>query len=621
MEWCRGLAFAVVAMSFVVGVGAIAGARPRPHPSPVTREELVLSQSPAVPPLTVDLGAVAVGLSDEGLHRNVGFFGLLWTSEASIIGSGWLFGALTAVGIAGPSALIAWVIGTFIILLLALVHAELGGLFPVSGGTSRFPHYAFGTMAGMTFGWLTYVQAAATAPIEVLASIQYLSTYKSLEHLHLYQNGSLSGWGIVFGVVLMVIFTAVNLVGVRFLTRTNNILTVLKVVLPILSIIILVGHFHGSNFSAGGGFFVDGAELKSVILAVPGAIVFSLLGFEQAVQLGGESRNPRRDLPLAVMASVVLGACIYIGVQIAFIGALDPGLLTNGQTWTGLVDPTTKNPTLIALQGAPFYEVASLAGVAWLATLLRLDAIISPSGTGLIYLTSSSRVALALSKNGYVPRAFEQSSERRRIPVVGILVSSVIGLLFLLPFPSWNSLVGTVAAASVLMYAGAPVALGALRRQKADLPRAFSLPAAGVLAPLAFVLANFIVMWSGWGTYTTLMLALLIGYGLMALSRALKLNDEPIELEWHSGRWLVPYLIGMGVIIYFTQYGSGGIVGGIGIFSDVFVGGTGALGLGWDLLVMAIFSLLIYAVAMACSLSPEEIDQKVRDVYPPMDGH
>ena len=66
--------------------------------------------------------------------------------------------------------------GSIIIIVLALVHAELGGLFPVSGGTSRFPHYAFGSFAGATFGWASYLQAASVAPIEVLAAIQYLST-------------------------------------------------------------------------------------------------------------------------------------------------------------------------------------------------------------------------------------------------------------------------------------------------------------------------------------------------------------------------------------------------------------------------------------------------------------
>jgi amino acid transporter len=96
-----------------------------------------------------------LALEFEGMDRSVGFLGLLWTSEGSIIGSGWLVGALTAATIAGPSAVIAWIIASAIVIVLALVHAELGGLFPVTGGTSRFPHYAFGSFAGATFGWFS----------------------------------------------------------------------------------------------------------------------------------------------------------------------------------------------------------------------------------------------------------------------------------------------------------------------------------------------------------------------------------------------------------------------------------------------------------------------------------
>ena len=67
--------------------------------------------------------------------------------------------------IAGPSVIISWCVASAIIMVLALVRAELGGLFPVSGGTSRFPHYAFGSLAGGTFGWFSYIQAATVAPI------------------------------------------------------------------------------------------------------------------------------------------------------------------------------------------------------------------------------------------------------------------------------------------------------------------------------------------------------------------------------------------------------------------------------------------------------------------------
>jgi amino acid transporter len=117
------------------------------------------------------------GVASDGLKRDAGFFGLLFTSEGSIIGSGWLFGALFVSTIGGPAAVIAWLIGSVAVILLALVHAELGGLFPVTGGTARFPHYAFENLASASFGWFSWLQAAGTAPIEVEAAIQYSSNY------------------------------------------------------------------------------------------------------------------------------------------------------------------------------------------------------------------------------------------------------------------------------------------------------------------------------------------------------------------------------------------------------------------------------------------------------------
>jgi amino acid transporter len=145
------------------------------------------------------------------------------------------------------------------VILLALVHAELGGLFPVSGGTSRFPHYAFGSLAGGTFGWFSYLQAVSVAPIEVLAAIQYLSSFSWASSWY-DSNNTLSGTGIAVAIGLMIVFVIVNLIGICWLARVNNGLTTWKVLIPVLTIIVmLIFKFHSSNFSAGGGFFVKGA--------------------------------------------------------------------------------------------------------------------------------------------------------------------------------------------------------------------------------------------------------------------------------------------------------------------------------------------------------------------------
>jgi len=567
---------------------------------------------------TLARGAQEAQLDAEGLHRGVGFLGLLWASEGSIIGSGWLFGALTAASIAGPSAILAWIAASFIVIILALVHAELGGLFPVSGGTSRFPHYAFGSLAGGTFGWFSYLQAASVAPIEVLAAIQYLSSFSWASSWY-NSNNTLSGTGILVAVILTVLFVIVNLIGIRWLARVNNALTSWKVLIPILTIIVmLLFKFHSGNFSAGGGFFVKGAAVKDILIAIPnGGIVFALLGFEQAVQLGGEAKNPKRDLPRAVILSILIGSAIYVLVQVAFIGALDPRLLTHGTTWGDLLPTSGASPAIKALDAAPFYQVAKVAGLAWLAVILRLDAFISPTGTGLIYLTSSSRISFGLSKNGYIPDAFEKNNPRTKVPVIGIIVTAVIGLLFLLPFPSWSKLVGVVTSASVMMYAGAPLALGALRLQKPDLPRPYRLPAAQILAPLSFVLASFIVYWAGWGTYTTLMVALLLGYALMLVSAQFKLNPNQPPMDWGAAAWIFPYLIGMGIISYFGTFGAGGIIGSVGVFKTVLVGGNNDLGLVGGLIASGGFSIIIYYLAISRRLPSEVVDRYVAEVYPP----
>ncbi len=257
--------------------------------------------------------------------------------------------------------------------------------------------------------------------------------------------------------------------------------------------------------------------------------------------------------------------------------------------------------------------------------LLRIDAVISPSGTGLIYLTSASRVSFGLSRNGYIPEAFEKNHPRFKVPWVGIIITFLIGILFLLPFPSWAKLVGVVTSASVMMYAGAPLALGALRLSKANLPRVYNLPAAKFMAPLGFVLANWIVYWSGWGTYSTLMIVLLLGYALMAVSFRFRLNPNQPKMDWGAAPWLLTYLVGMGVISFIGSFpGSGGVgimdgVTFLGInFSNALVGGVGnILGLYWDLLVLTIFSLVIYYWAISRRLPEAQVDEYVRDVYPP----
>jgi amino acid transporter len=529
--------------------------------------------------------AETVTPTDVGLKRELGLIGATWASETSIIGSGWLFGALFAAQAVGGAAVLAWAIAGVVVILLALCHAELGAMYPVSGGTARFPHFAFGGAAGVGFGFFSYVQAVTIAPIECFAFMQYAAYYwPGLYHINAAGVGNVTTAGFILTIVLMAIFTAVNFLAMRIFARVNNVITWWKVAVPVLAIIVLLFHFHGGNFTAGGSFMPGG--IRALFAALPAAgIIFAYSGFEQCDQLAGEIKNPGRNLPRAIILSVLIGTAIYVLLQVAFIGAMPASEL--GKGFAGITNHSI-------LEG-PFAGLAALVGLGWLAHILRIDAFVSPSGTGLIYVTGTSRVSYGLARNRYYPQPFGYVN-KNGVPWVGLIAAFIIGLFFLLPFPSWHQLVGLITGASVLMYAGAPLSLGAFRGQVPDANRPYRMPAAGVLAPAAFVVAGLLIYWSGFEVVWKLGVVLVIGYVLMGIFMALDKERPP--LDWKNAVWLPVWLIGMGIISWQGQYSGGAVAAPVN---------TNNIPFWWDILVVAAFSVIIYYWAMATKLTSAEM--------------
>jgi amino acid transporter len=309
--------------------------------------------------------------------------------------------------------------------------------------------------------------------------------------------------------------------------------------------------------------------------------------------LAGESKNPKRDIPRAVIGSILIGATIYIMLQVVFIAALPHSAFAHG--WANL--------TFTGKTG-PFAGLATTVGLGWLATLLYIDAIVSPTGTGLIYVTATSRVSYGLSRNGYVPEVFEKTT-KRGVPWFGLLFAFIMGLVVFLPFPTWQKLVGFVTSASVLMYAGAPLAFGVLRRSDPDRVRPYRLPGGHFWSPVAFIVANLIIYWSGWDTLWRLGIGIVLGYVLLGLSAAFKLNSKVPHLDWKSAQWLPAYLIGIGVISWQGGFCSTGPA------NTVSCGAANHIGLWWDIGVVTLFSLAIYYWAQAVRLPVEETQEYI----------
>ncbi len=318
--------------------------------------------------------------------------------------------------------------------------------------------------------------------------------------------------------------------------------------------------------------------------------MFAFSGFEQADQLAGEIKNPQRNLPRAIILSILIATVIYMMLQVVFIAAMPASQLTHG--FAGLT-----NPNILA---GPFAGISSIVGLAWLATILRIDAFISPSGTGLIYTTGTSRVSYGLSRNRYFPQVFSRV-DSRGVPWVGLIAAFIVGLFFLLPFPSWHSLVGLITGASVLMYAGAPLSMAAFRGQVPEQERPYRMPFATVLAPAAFIIADLLIYWSGFEVVWKLGIVLIIGYVLIGIFMAFDSNRPP--LDWKSATWMPVWLIGMGIISWQGQY-SGAASKDKHPQPPT---NTFNIPFWWDMAAVAGFSLLIYLWAQAVKLPRHEM--------------
>jgi amino acid transporter len=514
------------------------------------------------------------------LRRSVGFVGLMFISLGSIIGSGWLLGALTAARVAGPASILSWMLAAAMLTLLALTYAELGATYPVAGGSGRFPYYSHGPLAGFTAGWAAWLQAVFIAPIEVLAVISYVnSTTWVNTHFNMITKagesaGLLNGLGLVVALALMVVFTVMNLGGARFLADSNTVLAVWKTAVPVMAVVVVAGsQFNPANFHAGGGFMPFGVH--GVFAALTGGIVFALQGFEQAVQLAGEARDPRRDLSRAIITAMAVAAILYSTLQIVLIAALEPGNIASGWSRPLGTDPS--------VYGA-WYTLALAVGAAWLANVLLINSVISPAGAGIVYLATTARLSYALGEEREMPAALART-DSKGVPVVSIMLAFVIGSLALGPFKSWNALVNVVTGATAVMYAFAPVSLAALRKGDPLRPRTYRVPAPAVLLPSAFCAANLILYWGGFSATWKIVLAMLLGLVLFSIGamRAGTLGEARLR----HAIWIGPWLGGHVVLGWLGRYG----------------GGTNTLPDWIDILAVVIFSLAIFRWAVALTMS------------------
>lgn len=503
------------------------------------------------------------------LTRRLTPFGMLLLSLNGMIGSAWLFAPLYAAKISGSLSLIAWILGGFATILVALTFAELSTFLPVAGGTTRFSQLSHGTLTGFIISWVSWLSCVTMPPIEVQAVLQYSANFfPSLTHL---VNGvhQLTYWGMGWATLTMMALCILNIASFKGLVRFNFIVFTFKLLVIILVIFLLIHvRFYPQNFKDV-THFVQPHNWHAILTAVAaGGIIFAFTGFKHGVEMAGETKNSQIAIPLAIVGSLFICLLLYLGLQIAFIGSITPNDLLKG--WENLT---------FTGDAGPFAGLAVLVGLGFLAKLLYVDAGVSPLGTGLVYVTSTARLVYAMSKNNYLPNFLSQLN-KNHLPVYAIIFNFAVGMLLFLPFPGWQSMVSFLVSAVIISYAMGPISLICLRKQLPQEQRPFRLPYAEFLCLLAFYFCNLMSYWIGWQTMWKLAIALIIGFLLFGV--AYFRNKQWQNLIGSKALfWLLPYLIGIILISYLGSFG-----------------GKDKIPFGWDFLIIGIFTITIYYIAI-----------------------
>jgi len=443
-------------------------------------------------------------------------------------------------------------------------------MFPVAGGTAHIPQLSHGAFTSFILSWTAWLSALTMAPIEVQAILQYASTYfSSLIYMH-HGVPLLTTIGMGWATCLMLLFCILNIASYNGLMRFNTLLFIFKLSVILLTVAALIKtNYQPTHFSDLLPAVSGAAGWHGILTALAtGGVAFAFTGFKHGVELAGETKKFAIAIPFAIVGSVLICLLLYLGLQIAFIGALSTSVFQLG--WHNL--------SFVGDIG-PFAGLAAGVGLIWLANLLFVDAIVSPAGAGLIYVTSTARILYAMSQIGYLPR-WLTIVNKQHFPVAAIIVNFILGMLLFLPLPGWQAMVSFLVSGMVISYAMGPIALLCMRLELPNLERQFRLPAATLLCCLAFYFCNLLSYWTGWETLYKLAIAMGIGICLFAIA-CLRGKMRVSSFGLKTGLWIAPYLIGLISISYFGAFG-----------------GKNIIPFGWDFLVIAIFSVCILYLAV-----------------------
>ena len=433
-----------------------------PGPAPPAQGPAGTAPAPGTAP--GDPGDLSAGPRPPGLLRAVSRWQIVALVLNDVIGSGVYLLPAGAAALLGGASVGAVVLAGAAVLLVVLCFAEAASHFDQPGSAYLYAREAFGELIGFEVGWMTWLARVASVASLAVAFAQALG--------YLWPEAR-AGWGREAAIVLPVLgLTALNVVGIRSGVRTAVLLAVAKIV-PLL-VFVVAGTVWALRAGAGvaGVVTAGGTVVRSGSLAAGGGslgaaallLLYAYAGFENTAAAAGEYKNPRRDVPFALLAQIGFVTLLYAWVQWVALATL-PGL---------------------AASATPLADAARRFLGAWGGWLLTLGATLSILGTNGNTVLTGPRYLFALARGGYGPRLLGAVHPRFRTPAVAVVVQTAIALPLALS-GTFTGLAALSVVARLATYLGTAAAVPVLRRKLGSRPGAFRLPG-GPLVPAAAAL-------------------------------------------------------------------------------------------------------------------------------------
>lgn len=467
---------------------------------------------------------------DEG--RRLSLIDLIGLAAGGAVGSGWLLGAVAADQRAGSDAVYSWLIGGVLMLAVAVVMVELGTAIPKTGGLVFLPLQSSGPMVATISAAGVWIFYAVNPASEAAAMTSGLSAWRpGLFH----PGGSrLTVQGFGWAVAFMLVISAVNLLGPRLFLRFNTLLTAWKILIPLLVVVLLIFAGVDAHRRAGSHAYAGPAGHRGFSAALAavtgGGVIYAYLGFQGPLSFAGSVRQRGRmseaaRLRWAVYGTVCGSIVLYTLLQVVFI--------RQHALWA--TDVTE----------SPYAQFAASAALGWIVPLIRVDALLSPGGSGMVFTHALTREVAALSRAHLTHRGL-QSVRRaiirpfgRRLDVYWaiLIVDFVVGVVALiLVGGSWTALIAITSVLALIVYAVPSMVFAALQpKHEENFPGSQRVKQAQrILAEFDFVCIIAILYAAGWGTLWQGMAALGVGCCLLFSLPAAAKRQLPLIGQWLS---------------------------------------------------------------------------------------